>query len=115
MRKFCGGGEQSALQDTLAWGLSVCGLCLWQWLCAPSVAPSQPRAGSVSAEFRQPGRKTWVLTNFQSLQNEVKTFQEAEETSGSGSQQNAFLELFPIGKHTSVLIVMTSLVLTALD
>lgn len=107
--------EQSTPQDTLAWGLSLCGLCLWQSLRAPSVAPSQPRAGSVSAEFRQPGRKTWVLTNFQSVHNEVKTFQETEETSGSGSQQNAFLELFPIGKHASILIVMTSLVSTALD
>lgn len=72
-------------------------------------------AGSVCPEFRQPGRKTWVLTNLQSLQNEVKTFRETEETSGSGSQQNAFLELFPIGKHSSVLIVVTSLVSTALD
>lgn len=44
-------------------------------------------AGSVCPEFRQPGRKTWVLTNLQSLQNEVKTFRETEETSGSGSQQ----------------------------
>lgn len=69
----------------------------------------------MSAQLRQPGRKTWALTNFQSLQNEVKTFQETEEANGSGSQQNAFLELFPIGKHTSVLIVMTSLVSTALD
>lgn len=72
-------------------------------------------SGSVCPEFRQPGRKTWVLTNLQSLQNEMKTFQETEETSGSGSQQNAFLELFPIGKHSSVLIVVTSLVSTALD
>lgn len=96
------------------------GLC-HHAVCASAVAPSplcgtQPaRAASVSAGFRQPGRKTWVLTNSQSLQNEVKTFQETEETNGSGSQQNAFLELFQIGKHSSILIVMTSLVSTALD
>lgn len=102
--------EKPTPQDTLAWGLLPCGLCLWQWLFAPA-----SRAGSVSAEFRQLGRKTWVPTNLQSLQNEVKTFQETEETNGSGSQQNAFLELLPIGKHSSILIVVTSLVSTALD
>lgn len=89
----------------VAWGLPPCALCLPVALCP--LCATQP-AWSCGCRVQAAWDENLGSTNSQSLQNVVKTCQHTEETSGSGSQQNAFLELLPIGKHSSILVVMTS-------